>query len=184
MNFNPIQKAAILTSLQKAIKPESDQARHDANEALRELYEQTGTDRVRVKLGDVEIGTFSLTFEKDSFEVTDRAAFDDFCLANGFGHEELFVKPEWKKQAAEELATHYPEGVETRVVLEKDMDKLFKNVDGVYVVDGTNEVIPGIRPKPKTIKNTQMRGCKPEDVIPALKGLGVGVEQLLLGGTE
>ena len=184
MNLTPIQKSAVITAVQKAMKPESDEARRDANEMLFNVYETTGADRVRVRLGDTEVGTFSLTFEKEGFMVTDREAFDDFCLANGFAHEELFVKDAWKEQAVEELATHCPEAVEKRAVLDKGIDKLFKNVDGVFVVDGTNEVIPGIAPKPKQIKGTQMRGCKPEDVLPALKSLGVGVEQLLLGDAK
>lgn len=182
MNLTPIQKSAVFTALQKAIKPESDQARHDANESLRHLYEETGTDRVRVSIGGTEVGTFSLAFEKDGFTVTDREAFDEFCLANGFAEERIYVKPAWKPKAAELMAESCPEGVERRVELKKDYEKLFRHVDGVYVVEGTNEVVPGISPKPKAIKATQMRGCKPEDVIPALRGLGVGVEQLLLGG--
>lgn len=46
MNLNPIQKSAVITAIQKALKPESDQARHDANEMLHDLYDQTGSDRV------------------------------------------------------------------------------------------------------------------------------------------
>lgn len=184
MNLNSIQKSAILLALQKAIKPEADQARNEANSALQELYEQTGADRVQVKLGEVEVGTFSLTFDDDGYCITDRETFDDFCITNGFAHEELVIKDGYKLQAAEELAVHCPEGVERRIVLDKGKDKLFKNIDGVFVVDGTNEVIPGIDPKPKAVKGAQMRGCKPEDVLPALKGLGVGVEQLLLGEAQ
>lgn len=182
MELNPMQRTAVITAMQKALKKEGDASRKEADDAILRLFDETGTDRVRVSLGDAEVGTFSLTFDKDGYEVTDKEAFDDFCIANGLAHESVSIKPEWMSKAAEELAVHYPDGVVASVVLDSDAPKLFKRIDdSTFVIDGTNEVIPGIKPTPKTVKGTQLRGCKPEDVIPAMKGLGVGVEQLLLG---
>lgn len=185
MELNPMQRAAVITAMGKALKKEGDKARHEADDALMELYEATGTDRVRVKLGEADVGTFTIAFEGDSYEVLDRDALEDFCLANGLAEETRSIRPEWMGKAVEEMATHYPEAIETRVEINKDLQVFLKRVDdATYVIEGTTETVPGIRPRPRAIKGTQLRGCKPEDVIPSLKGLGVGVEQLLLGGAE
>lgn len=181
MELSAVQKSAVLTAIEKALKAESDKARHNANEELKNLYDVVGTDRMRVKIGDTEIGTFSLVFEKESFVVTEREAFDDFCITNGFADETLKIRPEYMQMAAEELATHYPEGVEKQVTLKKGYDKFFTQVDGVMVVDGTNEIVPGIAPKPKAIKHTQFRGIKPQETLQALKSAGMGLDQFLLG---
>lgn len=185
MNLTPKQKTAVITAIQKALKPQADKAREEANEELVKLYESEGADRQHIFIDGVEVGQLVIAFSSNKFEITDKDAFEEFCLANGFASLRKSIKPEWMTQAIEELETHYPEGVEVSVDVDKDASKYFKRIDDeTFVIDGTNEIIPGIKPIAKKIKTTQLRGCKPDDVFPALKSLGVGVEQLLLGGAE
>jgi hypothetical protein len=44
--------------------------------------------------------------------------------------------------------------------------------------------VPGVAFRPRSVKGTQVRGCKPQDVEPLLKSLPGGVGGLLMGGAE
>ncbi|MFQ9179682.1 MAG: hypothetical protein ACLR3C_06990 [Eggerthella lenta] len=44
--------------------------------------------------------------------------------------------------------------------------------------------IAGVEYRPKLAKGTMVRGCKPDDVVPILRGLPGGVDALLLGGSD
>lgn len=69
--LNPLQQLALLEALQKAAKkqcdPKSgDSLRADADAALMEAYAADGTDRRRIIINGVEVGTLSMTFTKAS----------------------------------------------------------------------------------------------------------------------
>lgn len=185
MNLSPIQTTAVIRSFEKALKSQAADARQDAEEDLRELYELTGADHLQVNIGGVDVGTFAINFDNTKYEVTDKEAFDDFLLANGLGDEKKTINPSWMFKAIQLMEEHYPQGIDRTVEIHKDTPKLFKRIDNeTLVIEGTDEIVPGIKPKSKTIKNMVLRGCEPDDVIPAIKGLGVGMEQLLLGGND
>lgn len=177
-----MQEAAILTAIQKAIKTRLDECRTKADANLEEAYLADGIDRIRVHIGGAEVGTFSLRFSKDGYTVTDKAAFDDFLLLNGMGHEKKSIKPEYMQMAVDLVEKDHPEAIQVDVSIDKDCEKLIRNIDDVCVVGDTTEVIPGIKPKPSEVIGTTLKGCEPSAVIPQLQG--VHVNELLLGGPD
>ncbi len=69
--LNPLQQLALLDALVKAAKKQTDpkngdSLRADADVALMEAYATDGTDRRRIVINGVEVGTLSITFTKAS----------------------------------------------------------------------------------------------------------------------
>lgn len=67
--LSPLQQLALLEALQKAAKkqtnPKNDASlRADADVALMEAYATDGTDRRRIVINGVEVGSLSMTFTK------------------------------------------------------------------------------------------------------------------------
>lgn len=182
-SLTAIQRAAVLTGLAKAVSSSLDEQRAAADEALASLYDTVGADRVKVTVGDVEVGTFSVSYSKEGWEVTDQDALEDFALAQGFAHEERSIRPEYMSRAIELLADEDPAGVQTETVMDKGWEKLLTNVGGVACFLDTAEPVPGVEFVPAGPKGTTMRGCEPEKVLPAVRALG-GMDELLLGAGD
>ena len=69
--LSPLQQLALLDALQKAAKKQTDpknvdSLRADADVSLMEAYATDGTDRRRIIINGVEVGTLSMTFTKAS----------------------------------------------------------------------------------------------------------------------
>ena len=69
--LSPLQQLALLDALQKAAKKQTDpkngdSLRSDADVALMEAYAADGTDRRRIIINGLEVGTLSMTFTKAS----------------------------------------------------------------------------------------------------------------------
>lgn len=184
LQLNATQKTAVLTAIQKLVKAELDGCRADADADIKALYETTGADRMKVKVGDVEVGTLTLCFAKEAYEVTDSDAFRDFMLAQGLAGERKVIRQAYMPKAIALMEEHCPEGIEKSVALSEDASKFLKRAGAAFVLEGTTEVVPGIRPKPATVTGTRMTGCKPDVVMPALQALPGGVAGVLMGGVE
>lgn len=184
LQLNATQKTAVLTAIQKLVKAELDGCRADADADIKALYEATGADRMKVKVGDVEVGTLTLSFSKEAYEVTDAHAFQDFMLAQGLASVSKEIRPEYMHSVIQHVEEEAPEAIREDVTLSKDVQKLFRRVRDSFMLEGTEEVIPGIRPKPPEVIGTRMTGCKPDVVMPALQTLPGGVAGVLMGGME
>lgn len=184
MKLNAIQKTAILTAVKKSLESELKQYRAEADEEILELYEGFGSDRVKIKLGDVEIGSMTLCFATDEYIVTDEAALNEFLLLNGLATEKTSIDPTYMVEVIARIKDDMPQAIVTEVVPTKDFSKLIKRVDDSFVIEGTNEVVPGISPAPQKIKGTRITGCKPEDVLPVINSLPGTLDTLLLGGGQ
>lgn len=70
----------------KALTDENKLLGADINDACRQLYEDVGTKQVTAEVDGAKIGTISITSTKPSDEiaVTDRAAFYQWALDNGY----------------------------------------------------------------------------------------------------
>lgn len=69
--LNELQQLALLEALQKAAKKQTDpkngdSLRSDADAALMKAYAADGTDRRRIIINGIEVGTLSMTFTKAS----------------------------------------------------------------------------------------------------------------------
>lgn len=182
MRLNAIQKTAILTAVKKSLDAELKSIRVSADDEIMELYEGFGSDRVKIKLGDVEVGSMTLCFSSEDYIVKDEAALNEFLLLNGLATEKTSIDPTYMVEAIARIKDDMPQAIITEIEPVKDFSKLIKRVDDSFVIEGTNEVVPGISPAPKTVKGTRITGCKPEDILPIVNSLPGTLDTLLLGG--
>lgn len=177
------EKLAILTALKKMVETERKTARKEADAELISAYNESGVKQMALKVGGIEVGTFSITFNSGEWEITDKAAFDDFALAYGFATIERGIKPEYMHRAIELLAEDEPDGItETVRVDPKWIDYITNDAGKPMFLDSGMEV-PGVTYTGKTVKGTQVCKCEPETVAPILRQMG-GVDALLLEDGE
>lgn len=177
--LSPIQKTAVLTAMQKAVNDKLSEVRPEADEQIKALCENDGVDRINVKLGSEKLGTFSIVFNSDTYEITDRAALDEFLLANGFADSRAHIPVTNMHEAINVIKANAPELLEYETIRTDDWEKYLEREGDDFVVSGTDTLIPGIKPKAQTIKGTQLRGCQPKSLLAALKEMDTFVDALL-----
>lgn len=180
--LNAQGKVAVLTAIEKLTKSKLKEARAEADKEMYDLYEGFGTDRAKILLAGNEVGTISLRFSSDAYQVTDRQAFEEFCLLNGLADERKSIRANYLPEVIRQVEQDMPAAIETEFALKKDSEKLFEPMGDAFVLAGTNEVIPGIEPAAKMPIGTTLRGCEPKKVLPALQTLPGAIDALLLGG--
>lgn len=185
--LSPVEKLPMLVALEKVVKDEIKSVRRECDEAMLDNYEQEGYVKMALRIGNVKVGDFSVTFNSDGFDIVDRAAFEDFALDYGMATKRKHIRPDMEQSVIRHLENNldpevYAEAVETEVVLDPDWEKGMKLVCGVvqYMDSGLN--VPGVEFRPKTVKGTRVTGCKPSDVIPLMQQLEGGVTAFLTGG--
>lgn len=178
--MKPTEQLAILTALKKAVDQRLKEVREVANEELLDAYDDLGAEKIALKVDGQKVGDFTITFTSEGYKVTDQDALNDFALDYGLAYFTPVIDPEQLEEAIMYLNEHRPEFVKTEIKLYQDWDKAVYYVDGECVYQDSGMVIPGIEYKPREIKTTMVRGCKPEDVLPITRRIG-GVDSLLLG---
>ncbi len=180
MQLSVNERLAMLTALQKAVKVELDATRAEADASMLESYENDGVVKKALKVGGVKVGDYIVVLTSGDWAVTDADALEDFALTYGFAKTELSIKPECMAAAVKLIEATDPFMLAETVTLDKDWKGYVANTGGAATFLDSGEIVPGIEPLPPRVKCTQVRGCKPEDVVPLLRQLG-GVDQLLLG---
>lgn len=176
------ESLAVLTALQKAVRERLDEVRAEADEGMGD-----GIEKRTLSVGGEKVGEIALTFSKEGWDVTDAEAFEAFALDYGFAHVERAIRPEWMETCVKAIESAFDQDVlegviEERVVLDGDWERYVTQVDGEPTFLDSGMVVPGVARRPKAPKGTRVTGCKPADVIPALRSLPGGVERALLGG--
>lgn len=174
------EKVAVLTALKKMVGTELDKVRAEADEAMLEAYEDDGVTKKALKLGGVKVGDYIVVLNSGQWAVEDRAAFEDFALTYGFASMERTVKGGYMPRVIEILEQELPEAVAETVKVDPKWQDYVENLAGTPMFLDSGEIVPGLKFTGQTVKGTQVRGCKPEDVAPILQQLG-GVDALLLG---
>ena len=185
--MNSRERLAILTSFEKLVKTAKDEARAECDAEFEELYSEFGTEKIGLKVGDQKVGDFILTFNPEHFVVTDRRSFEEWCLDYGLATVSKKIRPGMMGQAISIIeGSVEPECVrdyiEEEVVVEPEWESHLVNVAGKVVFQDSGMEVPGVAFVPRSVKGTQVRGCKPEQVVPILRSLPGGIETLLLGG--
>lgn len=174
------EQLAVLTALQKAVKAKLDEVRTEADTSMLDAYEEDGVVKKTLKVGGTKVGDYIVVLTSDDWAVTDEAALQEFALTYGFAGQELQIKPECMAQAVKLIEELDPFMLQEVVTINGDWKKFLTNTGGVATFLDSGEVVPGVQAMPPRVKCTQVRGCKPEDVVPLVRQLG-GVDQLLLG---
>ena len=184
--MNTREQLALLTAMDKVVKERIKQVRAEADESLMEAYEEDGFEKAAIKLNGQKVGEHIVTFNKEGYAITDEALFAEFALDYGMATIEKAIRPHMLAKAAAiiEASVDNPEDfIDEKVVFSDDWELAMNRVgDSVCYMD-SGLVVPGVEYRPKTVKGTMVRGCKPEEVMPAVAQLG-GIERLLLGGAE
>ena len=173
------EKLALLTALQKMVKSALDDTRAEANEELLEAFEEDGVTKKALRLGGVKVGDFIVVMSTGKWRITDSAAFLDFALTYGFAREIRSIKSEYLNEVLNHLEREFPEALEVTVEPDPKWENYVENVAGTPTYLDSGEVVPGIEFVGQTVKNTQVRGCKPEEVGPIIAKMG-GIDALLL----
>lgn len=173
------EKVAVLTALQKLVKNSLNEARAEADAELLRAYEEEGVQKKALKLDGVKVGDYLVMLSSDVWQITDQGAFNDFALSNGLADIRKQIKPEYLSMAIKVLEREFPEVLQDEVVLSTKWKNALSNVGGVPHFMDTKVVVPGVAFCGQQVKNTQVRGCSPDDVAPLLRRLG-GIEALLL----
>lgn len=180
MELSLTEQLAVLTALQKAVKAKLDEVRTLADVSLLDSYESDGVVKKALKVGGIKVGDFMVVLTADDFAVVDAAAFEDFALSYGFASVSSVIRPERMADAVAVLEEVAPEVLCEEVTLQGDWKKLLTNTGGVATFLDSGEPVLGVVVIPSRVKCTQVRGCKPEDVVPVVRALG-GIDALLLG---
>ena len=185
--LTPIEKLPMLVALEKVVKDEIKAVRRECDGDLLDTYEDEGYERKALRVGNVKVGDFSVTFNSDGFDIVDREAFEDFALEYGMASERRRIRPDMEQSIIRYLENNldpdvYAEALETEVVLDPDWEKGMEMVCGVvqYMDSGLN--VPGVEFRPKTVKGTRVTGCRPADVLPLMQQMEGGVTGFLTGG--
>ena len=175
------EQLAVLVALEKAVKEKIKAVRQLADDEILEAYDDMGVEKIALKLDGTKVGDLTISFTKESYEVTDQEALNDFFADYGMVSVTKEIAPEYHNDAMALISNEMPEAIREKVTPLAGWDKCIEYVDGECTFYDSGMVIPGIKMVPRMVKNTMVRGCKPEDVIPITQRLG-GFEQLLLEG--
>jgi len=154
-----LERFAVAQALYKAIAAqvktgEPDNLRGRVDDMLRDDYKEKGTDRYRLKVGGVEVGTLSLRLGRAQTRliVEDETAFMDWLFDDGIGYLHEFIRSPKGRALVDFMAS-------------------------AIVTDG--EVPRGCTAytEPAHFEGTTVKGCDIEDVANAL---GLNLPQAMM----
>ena len=183
MNLKVNEQLAVLTAIQKAVKAKLDEVRAEADADMLVAFEDDGVTKKALKLGGVKVGDYIVVLASDDFIITDADAFNDFALTYGFANQKMSIKPECMEQAIKIIEEMDPFLLTEEVKPDSNWKKLLNNSAGTATYLDSGVPVSGVMVTGGGVKCTQVRGCKPEDVVPRIRELG-GIDQLLLGEAD
>ena len=177
------EQLAVLTALQKAVKERLTEVRAAADGRMLEAYREEGVTRKALLLGGTKVGDYIVLFSGEDWEIVDPDAFIEFALSYGLATVERQIRPECMARAVSIIADEAPELLCEVTRLDADWRRYIKPSAGHATFLDSGEPVPGLEPVRQEVKGTQVRGCKPDEVLPALRSLG-GIDRLLLGDSD
>lgn len=187
--MNNREKLAVLTTLEKLVKAEKEAVKAECDAEFADLCREFGTEKVGLTINGSKVGDYIMGFHPEGFTVTDRDAFEDFCLTYGLATIKRSIRPSMMGAAINVIEgniepEHVNDFIQEEVVVVGDWEEKLVSVAGKVLYADSGLEVPGVVFRPRAMKNTQIRGCKPEVVVPILQSLPGGINSLLLGGGE
>ena len=159
MDFTQDEKLAVLTAMQKQIKPALDEAKGIARQGIMEDFEETHSDRRAILVGGEKVGEVGISYSKAAPVILKDRMDEAVAFLDSIGLVDIVPKKGWEEHFA------------------KAGDKI--------VCTDTGETVDWAMWCPKAPKTASVRGCKPEDVMQALGPRVEGVTyKALLGDGE
>lgn len=158
MNLTDSEKLALLTALDKRIKPQLGELKDSARQSLLEAQAQDGTDRRAIMVGATKVGEVGVSYSKAA----------------------PYIRTERKKEAIECLA----ELGLVETVPAKGWESHFAYAGGKVICTDTGETVDWAGWEQSYAKSASVRGCKPEDVMEAFGERLSTVDPIALIGGE
>lgn len=159
MNITDSERLALLTALDKRLKPQLANAKDAARQSLLEAQAADGTDRRAIMVNGVKVGEVGVSYTKAA----------------------PYIRPERMNDAIECLA----ELGLVDTVPAKGWESHFTYAGGRVICTDTGETVDWAGWEPSAAKPASVRGCKPEDVMEAFGERLTAVDPIaLLGGDE
>ena len=164
-NLTPDERLALLNAMAKAVKPQLDGAKAEAQDDLAARFAEDGTDRRAILVNGEKVGEVGISFAKAGPAITPGREREALEAAIEMG------LVDWSKVAS---------------LLVRGWQGRFSRVGDAVVDAQTAEVADWLHWEPSRAKGASVRGCEPEKVLPALSAkLGpAGFAALLEGDAE
>lgn len=185
--MNIREEMAVITAMEKALKRKKEEVREQLDGEFWRYFEDAGVEKMALNLGEVKVGEICITYASDAYIITDPETFNEFALDYGIATERKTIAPDMMDSCIKALESVFEpdvleQAIKTEIVPTGDWEKRMNHVGDTVTYMDSNMVVPGVEYMPKRPKNTVVRGCKPEDVLPIAMQLPGGIDQLLLGG--
>ena len=141
--LNRDEKLALLEAMNKKLKPMLDEAKGEAKLELMEMCRQNGVDRKAIMVDGQKVGEIGITYS------TAKPA----------------IIPGKEKEALDYLADM---GL-VEYVPKKGWEKFFSKAGDAVVDTENGEICDFLCWEPSIVKTAAVRGCKPEEVLSAIR---------------
>ena len=186
------ERLAVLQAIYKASAEQTKRngggTREQADKALIDMYQDYGTDRVKLKVLGETVGNLSIVFVKEHAEIANDAEFNNWAVSSGYGSIVSEIDPElMSAQDLDELYEQPPEWFHMRTVIDSSLlDAMACTPGGIVYFKMTGEPVPGLRWVCEKADGTIITQFKPDKVFDAMKTANISAVDLagLLGGGE
>lgn len=144
MQLTNDEQLALLSAMDKRIKPALDDAKSAARNALLEDFQQTGNDRHAILVAGQKVGDVGISYSKAQPVIKSDQMAEALAFLGSLGLTETSPAKGWENHFA-------------------------KAGDDIICTD-TGEVVGFLLWQPSMAKTAAVRGCKPEDVLTAFQG--------------
>lgn len=152
------ERLAVLVAMEKVIKPLVADAKGDARIRMMAAYDQCGADGIAIEVGGRKVGKVGITYTTERATITPGREADALSYLESIGLAEMTPRKDWERR--------------------------FMGTDGGVIDRETGEVMDWASMSKKVPRGAAVYGCKPDDVIPAVRGLrgDAHILSLLEGG--
>lgn len=144
MEMTKDAQLALLSAMNKRIKPALDDAKAAARNALLEDFQESGNDRHAILIDTTKVGEVGISYSE--------------------------AQPVIKAERSQEALAFLTELGLTDVTPKKGWGQHFSIAGKDVICTDTGEVVDFLLWQPSMAKTAAVRGCKPEDVLAAFQG--------------
>ena len=151
------ERLALLSALDKVIKPQLDESKQQAKYHLMESFDKSGADRKAIIVDGTKVGDVGISYST--------------------------AKPAPKPGMMDEFLDYLESLGLTQRTPVKGWEKQFSHAGSAVIHAESGEIVDCMEWEPSRPKTAAVRGCKPEDVLDALssKLAGTNPFALLIG---
>lgn len=184
--MTPLEQLAVTMALKKFVTDAEKRIRSECDAELLEGYESKGYKKQELRLNGKTVGEFIVAMAKPGYVISDPEAFSEFGLSYGLAEERRSINPFMMERAIEILEEQlspeeFEQFVKTETVPVDGWEAGLNMVGDVVTYMDSGLTVPGVSYVPEHPKNTMVKGCKPEDVLPVVQQLG-GLDRVLALG--